>query len=594
MISFLCLAIPPILLLYIRSKVVGKNEHKTLENRIVEYCFALLFLNFIAISITYLVFHHSGRLQSALNDKTVFAFHYLVLVIVISIIVPMMEYFFKNHFQLNINLSETMLSIRKYDKTKLFYLYVFVLFVMNFIRIFDNSFWADEGYSISLAKMSIADMINATANDVHPPLHYFLIQLMYHIFGNKGFAYHLSGFIPYVFLLIIICSYIRKRFGMLTAFFMVTMCSLMKEAVRYNVEARMYSMGALFVLLAFLTLYEIIKRNYLRDWMIFVIVSLAAAYTHYYALVAVAFFYLALIPLTYRDRGKRRRTIMAYIITVIAYLPWLSILIKSFESTADSWWLNEIPTIREAFLYLFDTKWLSILFVLAVIGYFLYETRLFSIRINETERWIDKVDTVIEIDEKRTGVSEELIWVIAGLCSIFGTCVVGLILSYTIRPFFVLRYLYPTVPVAYMLLIYCTRKMKLKKILFVLILSIVFSSSIPSYFAVLRNDIELDHATTDVLNTIKPSKTAAIFSDNKHLGLSLLPYYFPDNYGKYNENAVEDIDQNYSEIWLFWTQHLDEHKISEINKQSYSCNEIYESKFANGIYFHIYKLEKEN
>lgn len=192
MISFLCLAIPPILLLYIRSKVVGKNEHKTLENRIVEYCFALLFLNFIAISITYLVFHHSGRLQSALNDKTVFAFHYLVLVIVISIIVPMMEYFFKNHFQLNINLSETMLSIRKYDKTKLFYLYVFVLFVMNFIRIFDNSFWADEGYSISLAKMSIADMINATANDVHPPLHYFLIQLMYHIFGNKGFAYHLS------------------------------------------------------------------------------------------------------------------------------------------------------------------------------------------------------------------------------------------------------------------------------------------------------------------------------------------------------------------------------------------------------------------
>ncbi|WP_420302227.1 glycosyltransferase family 39 protein [Blautia obeum] len=104
-------------------------------------------------------------------------------------------------------------------------------------------------------------MINATANDVHPPLHYFLIQLMYHIFGNKGFAYHLSGFIPYVFLLIIICSYIRKRFGMLTAFFMVTMCSLMKEAVRYNVEARMYSMGALFVLLAFLALYEIIKKK---------------------------------------------------------------------------------------------------------------------------------------------------------------------------------------------------------------------------------------------------------------------------------------------------------------------------------------------
>ena len=34
----------------------------------------------------------------------------------------------------------------------LLYLYALVLFAMHFVRIFDNSFWGDEGFSIGLAK----------------------------------------------------------------------------------------------------------------------------------------------------------------------------------------------------------------------------------------------------------------------------------------------------------------------------------------------------------------------------------------------------------------------------------------------------------
>ena len=33
----------------------------------------------------------------------------------------------------------------------LLYLYALVLFAMHFVRIFDNSFWGDEGFSIGLA-----------------------------------------------------------------------------------------------------------------------------------------------------------------------------------------------------------------------------------------------------------------------------------------------------------------------------------------------------------------------------------------------------------------------------------------------------------
>lgn len=79
----------------------------------------------------------------------------------------------------------------------LLYLYALVLFAMHFVRIFDNSFWGDEGFSIGLAQMNVFEMLQVTAADNHPPLYYLFTQLLYHLLGNHGYVYHLSALIPY-------------------------------------------------------------------------------------------------------------------------------------------------------------------------------------------------------------------------------------------------------------------------------------------------------------------------------------------------------------------------------------------------------------
>ena len=84
----------------------------------------------------------------------------------------------------------------------LLYLYALVLFAMHFVRIFDNSFWGDEGFTIRLVKASFYRMCRLTAGDVHPPLYYFFTQILYHIFGNHGYTYHLSALIPYGIILV--------------------------------------------------------------------------------------------------------------------------------------------------------------------------------------------------------------------------------------------------------------------------------------------------------------------------------------------------------------------------------------------------------
>ena len=88
----------------------------------------------------------------------------------------------------------------------LLYLYALVLFAMHFVRIFDNSFWGDEGFSIGLAQMNVFEMLQVTAADNHPPLYYLFTQLLYHLLGNHGYVYHLSALISVAFFYLALLS----------------------------------------------------------------------------------------------------------------------------------------------------------------------------------------------------------------------------------------------------------------------------------------------------------------------------------------------------------------------------------------------------
>ena len=174
--------------------------------------------------------------------------------------------------------------------TILLIIYTAVLAVLNGVRIMDSTYWFDEIFSIKLINMTIPEMLRATANDVHPPLYYVILKVFCHFFSQSGPALHAASLLPYVIVLILALTVIRRRFGRSTAFLFVTFMSLLQCTLRYNVEIRMYSWVVLFVLTAYLSLYAIFNSNRKRSYVLFTAASLAAAYSHYYALIAVAFF----------------------------------------------------------------------------------------------------------------------------------------------------------------------------------------------------------------------------------------------------------------------------------------------------------------
>ena len=430
---------------------------------------------------------------------------------------------------------------------------------LNYWRIYDNTFWVDETWSIRLARMSLPDMLKKTATDMHPPLFYMLAMAMNRLLGDNGPAYHLSALLPYIGILFLACTEIRREFGVGPAFLLVTMMSLMPEPLYYNVEVRMYSLGAFLVLTAFLALRRILIRNRLPEWVIFSLTSLGAAYTHYYALIIVAFFYLILIVPSVRDRKFLRRTAVTWAAAVLGYLPWLGVLLKSFVKTSGQWWLTEIPTPGECLKFFFSAWWLTGLFVLVVTAYLVLCLRR----------------------GKQEPIDPELLWVLAGLLSLVGTIAVGMGLSYAVRPFFVDRYLYPLAPVLFLILGFCLSRLDRTKVLCFVLTAALVVYLWPGYLHI-RDDYKYqDMCTAEFLEKIQPGENAVFYFE----GMADFLYYYPDIPERTNWK-LEWRDPSYDEIWYF-RESADEPD----DIPGYSKEMVTEGLFTGWFYYYAWRYQ---
>ena len=595
MIAFLCLFFPPVLLLSIRERVVEKeadNCDQSLLGFIIKYLLSVLFLNFLAIAITYLIFGHNGELYSAFDKYTDFTFHYLILTIFISIAEPYVENIFRSHFKFEIPINKLSTKCREFQigegyglKNSLniiLCIYALVLVLLNFIRVFDNSFWGDEGYSIKLAQMSVEQMIRTTAADVHPPLYYLFLQALYHIFGNNGYTYHLSGFIPYLIIVATACFSVRKKFGIISAAIMVTMFSLLSNPLTYIVEVRMYSLGAMFVLLAYIQLYVILEDNKIKNWIAFCVWSLCAAYTHYYALITVAIFYVTLFILMFRKKEYIKKFFLISLVTIIAYLPWLNILLGAFERTSSGWWLETIPTVKETIYYVLERKWLVIAFAAALIINIIYKFTTWEVYVNDNRNINQKIDLSLRIKDE-TCITTDNIWVVAGISAAVGTVLVGLALSYLIRPFFVLRYCIPFTTVVYLVFGYLVSKLRFKNLWAILIIVGILVCNLPVFAGKIKSEKNLDMSTSSFLEKIHMEEDAEICSNNDHLIWSVIWYYYPENEKRVLTKEIpESFDSDI--VYLMWTYELSEEEKESIDDAGYSYDEVFRGQFANAWY----------
>ena len=213
-----------------------------------------------------------------------------------------------------------------------------IIFIL--LSMFHENIWFDESYSVAIAKHNFIDIWNITGNDVHPPLYYFMLHILWLIFGNNIMIFRGFSVLAVAILGILGYTHIRKDFGEKTGIIFSFLTFFLPAMCTYSQEIRMYSWGCLFVTIMAIYAYRIyknaknkesIKKIFIKNLIIFGIFSLFSCYTPYYALLAAGIINLFLLIYFIKNRKENKNLLKCFLILaaiqVILYIPWLIYLV---------------------------------------------------------------------------------------------------------------------------------------------------------------------------------------------------------------------------------------------------------------------------
>lgn len=220
--------------------------------------------------------------------------------------------------------------------------------------------WADEAYTLAMIRHPFPEIWQITAADSHPPLYYFAVKLFSMPFGYSEYSVRLFSGICYLLILAVGGAQIHRLFDRKTGLLFMALFVLFPFGLDHAVEARMYALSALAVFLNALFAYRVWLDNRGLDWAVFTLTGLAAAYTHYFALVAAGMIYgLLFLCCLCKNRKLLKPWLIASLATVLLYLPWLKCFISQLAvKVTTEYWIAPITfnSLKEDMLVLLHTN----------------------------------------------------------------------------------------------------------------------------------------------------------------------------------------------------------------------------------------------
>ncbi|MBR5359682.1 MAG: hypothetical protein IK123_02230 [Lachnospiraceae bacterium] len=228
-----------------------------------------------------------------------------------------------------------------------------ILSVCRFIS--GDDIWYDETFSMGFIRGGFADIISLTAKDVHPPFYYMYLKAFTYVYtallgdGALIQGAKAASIIPWLGLFVLALTYIRKRYGVFVAGFFMMLVSLMPQLDTYYTEIRMYSLALLLITAEILTAIRICNKDGkcgIGTWIIFTLLGILTAYTQYYACIAIAGIYAALLFIMIKNRTTEKKALIylsvCALISAVIYLPWIPVLKTQMGNISGNYWIQPL------------------------------------------------------------------------------------------------------------------------------------------------------------------------------------------------------------------------------------------------------------
>lgn len=363
-----------------------------------------------------------------------------------------------------------------------------VMLSKSLMLCFSSDIWYDELFTVGMIEHSYGDLIAFTARDVHPPLYYCIVKFFVDLCKlissqtNPVVIAKIVSVLPYFILLGYSVTFIRKRFSILTSGLFLFCVIAMPQLSSYTVEVRMYSWALLFVTAALLHAYGIIvcydmsgeaaempeqngdcvnsrdidaENRKIRRMHATALVfyGLAAAYTQYFACVAVIMVYFyVLVVFLLRDRGRIKEWLLWVAVSVVGYVPWLYVLFRQITAVNENYWILPLTwrslggCVKFIMKPVFTNEVLNI--VLAVVMFaayvFVFAHMVIKLYYYGRQNRRNPQNKNIKQDISSYNVYKGQVgFALAGVGVLTGLVLFGFAASFAIRPIFVYRYMIP-------------------------------------------------------------------------------------------------------------------------------------------------------
>jgi hypothetical protein len=252
------------------------------------------------------------------------------------------------------------------------------------------------------------------------------------------------------------------------------------------------------------------------DWFRFGLLTILSAYTHYYALLAVAILNVIIFAcLVIKKRSELKKFFLTAGISVLCHLPWAIILIDQASRVKKNFWIPpvNVMTIISAIVYPFQNKFASMPYLymiyLAIIASgIMFILIIFGIIRAGVKRFADGKAALL-------GFSVYIL-------TLFG----GIAASYILRPVFVERYCMPVIGLLLISMAYGISRLK-KKPLIIAVCVIILGLSMPQIMLIKTE--RLNGPMKEVVEYMKANmRPDDIFVHTSEHTFGTFCYYFPE------------------------------------------------------------------
>ncbi|MBC7459279.1 glycosyltransferase family 39 protein, partial [Candidatus Saccharibacteria bacterium] len=292
----------------------------------------------------------------------------------------------------------------------------------------------DEAQSLFQTDRDVFGMLNLIAQDVHVPLYHTLLHYWQIVFGQDIFVARMMSlvfFIGTILMTYLLATYAlgRRSVGLFAAF-LVTISPFMNW---YGSEARMYTMLAFMTVLHVYFFIKVLRVGGHNHWILWTITAIMGLYTHYFFLFVLLSEFIAMLVLRKQFTGNHpvRNMIVYGAVAGLSLAPWL-LYVRSLGFANNTQPSLSTPSAGD----LFDTY-----------AQFIFGFQIPAINTLIVSLWpIVVLLAFFALQHTRKKIPKEIIiFVLLATIPVLS----AFIISITLRPFYLSRYLIVALPMLF-------------------------------------------------------------------------------------------------------------------------------------------------